>query len=135
MKRQIISELDTGMPELVRGWRNEGPVVIDSHAVTSERWGLRSIPYSPQTLLEIGISHVVCLSADAATLRSRIEQAPEGRPVESPERLEQLDHAQVALAMAYAHTLGAPAFVLDATRPLDAVQSDAAECCDLRPRL
>lgn len=43
---ELIMELDASLPTLLGGWREDGPVVIDSHAVTSEIWGLRALPYS-----------------------------------------------------------------------------------------
>ncbi len=132
VKRALIAELDAQMPGQVQRWVRDGPVVIDTHAVTAERWGLRSIPYNAETLQAIGITHLVCLSADAATLRNRIEIEAGGRPLESAAKLAQLDQAQVSVVLAYAHTLGAPAFVIDAGRPLDAVQRDVADCCDLQ---
>jgi hypothetical protein len=53
---------------LLAGWREDGPVVIDSHAVTSEVWGLRALPYSTDALTAIGITQIVCLIADGETL-------------------------------------------------------------------
>src|SRR5688500_3313637 len=43
---ELIEEIDSSLPSVVAEWREAGPVVIDSHAVTSEAWGLRATPYS-----------------------------------------------------------------------------------------
>lgn len=131
IKRQLIAELDAQMPDQVQLWVRDGPVVIDTHAVTSERWGLRSIPYSAEVLRAIGATHLVCLSAGAGTLQARIKSDSGGRPVESEVKLAQLEQAQIAVLLAYAHTLGGSAFIVDANRPLGDVQRDVAALCGL----
>jgi adenylate kinase len=121
VRKELIGELDASLPGLLAEWRNTGPVIIDSHAVTSEPWGLRAIPYSRNALLRLGLTRIVCLMADGQTLFDRIDRDPAGRRSEDRWKLGQLNNAQVALAASYAHTTGLPVCAIDARRPLDEV--------------
>lgn len=127
----MIQALDRELPGIIDTWRSDGPVIIDSHAVTSEMYGLRAIPYSPTSLAALGISHVVCLTCDPELLLARIQARPDGRRQESPWKLDQMNSAQVSLAVAYAHTLGVPVHLVDARETLERVQAAVAMCCGL----
>lgn len=128
---ELITELDASLPTLLGGWREDGPVVIDSHAVTSETWGLRALPYSTDALIAIGITHMICLAADAETLLARIRATPDGRRADDPWKLEQLNNTQLALAAAYAHTLGIGLCAVDARASMDDVCREVALRCKL----
>lgn len=128
-----VRDLDRALPELVRGWRNANPVVIDSHAVTSERWGLKAVPYSVSAITELAPSHLICLACDPETLARRIFARPDGRRAESGWKMDLINHAQVALTFAYAHSLGIAAHVVDASAPLQDVVNTVADLCQLLP--
>lgn len=128
---ELISELDAKLPTLLAGWQEDGPVVIDSHAVTSETWGLRALPYSADALGAIGITHIICLIADGGTLIGRIRATPEGRRADDPWKLEQLNNTQLALAAAYAHTLGIALSAIDARASRHDVFRSVAMHCKL----
>lgn len=130
---ELIAELDASLPMLLAGWREVGPVVIDSHAVTSEVWGLRALPYSPDALTAIGISQIVCLIADGETLFGRIRAEPDGRRADDPWKLEQLNNTQLALSAAYAHTLGLGLSAIDARLSRNDVCRAVASRCNLVP--
>jgi adenylate kinase len=130
---KLIAELDASLPTLLAGWREEGPVVIDSHAVTSETWGLRALPYNADALSAIGITHIICLIADGETLLERIRATPEGRRADDPWKLEQLNNTQLALAAAYTHTLGIGLFAIDARASREDVCRGVASRCGLVP--
>lgn len=129
----LIAELDASLPMLLGGWREDGLVVIDSHAVTSEVWGLRALPYSTGALTAIGISQIVCLIADGETLLGRIRATPEGRRADDRWKLEQLNNTQLAFSAAYAHTLGIGLSVVDARSSRDDVCRAVASRCNLVP--
>lgn len=131
ISRGLIADLDDRLPALMDEWRRESAVVIDSHAVTSEVWGLRAIPYDADGLSRLGLTHIVCLVADAGTLGARINAQAEGRRVEDPWKLDQINNAQVALAMAYAQSLGCVAHIVDARPPADQVAAVVASMCGL----
>lgn len=126
VQKELIMELDAALPGTISEWRRSGPVVIDSHAVTSESWGLRALPYSSDALLRLAVTRIVCLMADGDTLLGRIALNPAGRRSEDVWKLEQLNNAQVALAATYAHTLGVPLCAIDARRPFSDVCAAAA---------
>jgi len=130
---ELIADLDASLPTLLAGWREDGPVVIDSHPVTSETWGLRALPYSTARLSAIGITHIICLIADGETLLGRIRATPEGRRADDPWKLEQLNNTQLALAAAYAHTLGIGLSAIDARESRDDVCRGVASRCILVP--
>jgi adenylate kinase len=131
--RHLIQKIDRELPSLMEAWRRKQPVVIDSHAVTNERWGLRAIPYSPEVLAALGLSHVVCLMCDAATIAARIDASPEGRQPSSLGKLEQLNNAQLTLALVYGHSIGVPVSMIDANQPLGIVCEAVANSCGLAP--
>jgi adenylate kinase len=130
---ELIAELDSSLPTLLTGWREQGPVVIDSHAVTSETWGLRALPYGTDALRAIGATHIVCLFADGETLLERIRRMPDGRRADDPWKLEQLNNTQLALAAAYAHTLGIGVSAVDARASRNDVCRAVASRCKLEP--
>ena len=131
MTRELISGLDRRLPDLLKEWRRESPVVVDSHAVTAEAWGLRAIPYSPESLSRLELTHIVCLIADAGTLQTRIEDQPDGRRLEDAWKLEQINQAQMALAISYAHPLGSVVHLVDARPPASEVSATVAANCGL----
>jgi adenylate kinase len=128
---ELIAELDASVPAILATWREDGPVAIDSHAVTSETWGLRALPYNIDALSAIGPSHIICLIADGETLLGRIRATPEGRRTEDSWKLEQLNNAQLALAAAYAHTLGIGLFAVDTRATREVVCREVAARCKL----
>jgi adenylate kinase len=130
---ELIEELDARLPTHLAGWREDGPVVIDSHAVTTEPWGLRALPYSTDALTAIGITNIICLIADGGTLLGRIRATPDGRRADDLWKLEELNNAQLALAAAYAHTLGIGLSAVDARAPRDDVCRRVASQCKLAP--
>lgn len=128
----MIGEIDASLPALLAQWRAEGPVVIDSHAVTSETWGLGTLPYSHDALKALSVTHLICLIADGDTLLSRIRADAGGRRLEDSWKLEQLNSTQLALAVAYAHTLGVGLSAIDVRAPLSEVCQKVALRCDLK---
>lgn len=89
-------------------------LVVDSHAVTKERYGFRCVPYSAAGLASVGFTHLVCLSASPAVVAGRIKAAAEGRPLPSLDELAMHNEMQRSLTLTYAHTLGVPAYILAA---------------------
>jgi len=131
VSKELVAELDAALPGILSEWRDSGPVIIDSHAVTSEAWGLRAIPYRAESLPRLGITHIICLMADGQTMLDRVLQAPAGRRSEDIWKLDQLNNSQLALAASYAHTLGVPVHAIDARLSLEEVCGATAMQCGL----
>lgn len=128
VRAALIADLDARLPAILSDWCASGPVVIDSHAVTTEIWGLRTIPYGANSIARLGITRIICLMADGQAMRDRIGRDPAGRRLEDCWKLDQLNAAQVALAQAYGHTLGVSVYVIDARAALAEVCAAAAAC-------
>jgi len=128
---EVVADLDASLPMLLAEWRQHQPVIIDSHAVTSESWGLRALPYGIESLRAVGITRIICLIADGETLLARIRSSPGGRRPEDAWKLDQLNNTQLALAAAYAHTLAIGASAIDARAPLEEVCRAVASRCAL----
>jgi adenylate kinase len=99
-------------------------VVVDSHALTAETYGLRAVPYSATGLLAMGFTHIVCLTAPPEIVRNRIDRQADGR--RGQDEWDMLSHAalQAGLALSYAHTLGVPFAFLRSDRDLAEVVDD-----------
>ena len=85
--------------------------------MTYETYGLRVIPFTPQQLVELGLTAVVCLTASPELIVSRIAAEPAGRPSQPLARVSQALTAQTAVAVNYSVQLGVPLHVVDTDRP------------------
>jgi len=106
-------------------------VVIDSHAVTKEEWGFRAIPYSPATLSNLGVTHIVCLYAPTKVVAVRIAESSGGRPLPSPYEVDMHQALQGSLALTYSHTLGVPIFFVANEAALAVAAGSVASCLGL----
>jgi adenylate kinase len=126
---QQIVDLDAHLASRVTEAVTRGQsVVIDSHAVTAERYGFRVIPYQPAGLVGMKITHLVCLYASTSELQRRVGLDAGGRRLLVEGELERHSRLQESLTLAYSHTLGVPAYFVDAD---DGEASVAAEVASL----
>lgn len=115
--REMVHDTDQELVELVSGRDPQVSVVLDSHAVTYETYGLRVIPFTPQRLVELGLTAVVCLTASPELIVSRVATEPAGRPLQPLAKVGQALTTQTAVAVNYSVQLGVPLHVVDTDRP------------------
>lgn len=106
-------------------------VVIDSHAVTRESYGFRTVPYDISTIRSLGLTSIVCLYASPATIRRRHELDRGGRREGDEFHLQMHTSLQSSLAMTYSHTADVPVFFIDADPSPTEVLSSAVSACRL----
>ena len=115
---EAVHAVDAELAEYVADHRLDGSVLVDSHAVTSEDYGYRAVPFKPEVLTAVGFDAVVCLAADPATLAERVAADPASRRVVEVDEIEQAQRLQEGVATAYAVILGVPLYVIDTDRPV-----------------
>lgn len=111
--------VDQELGEFIAERRSSQSVLIDSHAVTYEKYGYRVIPFTASTLVNLRLDAVVCLTAPSAIILARIGAAPEGRRPVSLDAIEQAQRLQEAVAVGYALSLGVPLYIVDAGQQVE----------------
>jgi adenylate kinase len=86
--------------------------VVDSHAVSKERYGWRAVPDTPRLLAQFGYIWLVHLHAPPALIFERTQRSLGGRLANSPEEVVVLDVLQMSVSIYYAATLGRPLHVV-----------------------
>jgi adenylate kinase len=115
---RVVDEFVRERVAYLSGKRN---LVVDSHAVTAEKFGFRAVPYSASMFRDIGFTHIACLFAPAEVVAARIAASPGGRPVLSQDSLDMHAQLQASLALSYAHSSGLPIAFIDAQGAPDEV--------------
>lgn len=123
-----VFEVDQYVREQVRRLRQRHQnVIVDSHALTAERYGFRAVPYSAEVFGHIGYTHVACLEVSPEITRARIEKRAQGRPLLSEQGFAAHAQLQAALALAYAHSGGIPFALIDSSGTSETTVSTLAE--------
>jgi adenylate kinase len=113
--RTAVMAVDEQLSEFVLAHRREGLVIIDSHAVTDERFGQRVIPFAPSLLGSLALDAIICLTAPAGVIAARVAGHREARMRRSPEEIALAQELQHSVAVGYAVSTGAPLYVVDST--------------------
>lgn len=111
----LVRELDNWMLDQVDKFRAEGPVLIDSHAVTLEKYGFRVIPFSADYLKRLQLTRICCLFTSAKECIERIQKNPGGRPLPSDERIHMHINIQMEIASVYSVLTGCPLYLFDSS--------------------
>lgn len=119
-----VLSADKEVQRIIAAASKEMTLIVDSHAVTRERYGFRAVPYGLAQWRELPFSHVVCLWAEREVVRARIKEKPEGRPTLTDEEFDMHAQLQSSLAITYAHTGGLPIAFVNSGAPLESVVSD-----------
>ena len=110
-----VEKLDNRLISEIRRLRRNCNIIIDSHAVTRERFGFRVTPFSLDQLGRLDLDAVGALHCDPRILAARIKAHPEGRRKVTSEQARHHQFLQQAVAITYAIACGCPLFVLDNT--------------------
>jgi adenylate kinase len=115
ISHQDVQKLDAQLISEFGRLRKRTNLVIDSHAVTKERFGYRITPFSEDQLGKLRLDAVVSLYCDPEVLVNRVQANPEGRRSISLEEARHHQFLQEAVASVYGIICGAPVFIIDNT--------------------
>lgn len=119
-----VATVDASLVKLVTERRGRSHIVIDSHAVTKERYGFRVTPFAIPVLQAIAPTMIVMLYTDPRLTIDRIIQDARGRP--TPTVFEAAFHTELqgTVALTYGIHLGIPVYLLDSSKPTAALVSE-----------
>lgn len=106
--------------------RGKSHVLIDSHALTRETYGFRSIAFSRRQLENLSLDAVIALRADPDELIARVKHDPGGRRELTAELAREIQILQESPCLTYAVVCACPAFVIDSTHLNAQEVADAA---------
>lgn len=103
---QHVAAVDQILLDFVANNRRIGPVIIDSHPVTKERFGFRITPYSLQDFSKLRPTHIWMLYTPAEVALERIAANSQGRPSITIEEATMHTQLQASVAATYGMSLG-----------------------------
>lgn len=121
-----IAKLDSVLLDFVARKRESAHVVIDSHAVTKERYGYSCTPFSLKTLGQLHPTMIVVLYASPEVIVERIARDPGGRSMVTQWEADFHTQLQATVAISYSVSCAAPAFFFDVARGSETVAKDIA---------
>lgn len=116
-----VSAVDQMLIDFVRDRRDLVPVIIDSHAVTKERYGFRVTPFSRTLLERLSPTAIFMLYTEPQVVIQRIQANSQGRPLVSIFEAQFHCDIQASIAASYAFYLGIPIYYLDSDREVDSL--------------
>lgn len=121
-----VRSLDEEVISGIATFRTDSHVIIDSHAVTRERYGFRAVPFSLEQLGRLSFDAILILRCDPEEALHRIENKPDGRRSVTLELAREHQLLQETVGLMYGIASGCPVFVIDTTnKHQSAVISDA----------
>jgi adenylate kinase len=118
IRHQDVGQMDAFLIRRLGDLRRRTNVVIDSHAVTREKFGFRVTPFSLGQLSKLKLNAIVALHCDPVVLVKRIGANRQGRRGVTVEEARHHQIMQEAVALIYAVACGCPLFIIDNTRTL-----------------
>jgi len=118
---QAVDKLLLGFVETSR---DQGHVIIDSHAVTKENYGFRVTAFSSEQLMQLKPDEIWVLYAAPEITLTRISEDPGGRPEVSAEEARMHTFLQASVATSYGIATGKPVYLFDADRSQKELVSD-----------
>lgn len=120
-----------GVNALMRAWIDErsqhAHLLIDSHQVTFEEFGLFYVPFQDDELWSLPIDEVWVMDVEPHLAIERIERNPKGRPLPSEHLARLHSSSQLAVATAYGAMKGVPVVMFDGSRDEDWIADIAAK--------
>jgi adenylate kinase len=111
-----VGSIDDWVIQRISELRQHSDVVLDSHALTAESYGLRAVPFSALQLQKLKLDAVLVLRCDPTALSERTQQKPDGRRDIPQELMRELQIPQETVGISYAIACGCPIFFIDTTR-------------------
>jgi len=113
----VVASLDAAVADDISSWLQQSHVVIASHAVTHEDYGVRITAFSHETLSRLPLSAIVVLQAPPEVLVERVKTKEDGRTWNTPRQAQRLQDLQSTLALTYGVACGCPVYIFDSTLP------------------
>lgn len=117
IRPEDVNAVDGQLTRFVQENRTKTHIIIDSHAVTKERFGFRVTPFAVETLLAVRPTMIFMLNAEA--VRERIAAESQGRPQVSSFESDLHTHLQASVAVTSSIQLGVPLYLLDSAAPTE----------------
>jgi adenylate kinase len=111
-----VGSVDDWVIKRISELRQHSDVVLDSHALTAETYGLRAVPFSAGQLQRLKLDAVLVLRSDPAVLLRRAQQKPDGRRDVPEDLMRELQILQSSVGISYAIACGCPIFFIDTTQ-------------------
>lgn len=112
-----VNAVDNLLLRRVSTERKKAHVIIDTHAVTKEKYGYRVMPFRLDQIASLSPTFIVCLYADSSTVRSRIKSDAQGRPQITDFEADFHAFLQGVVAVTYGISEGVPVYFLDTAKP------------------
>jgi adenylate kinase len=118
IRPEDVRAVDAMLLAYVNENRSRTHIVIDSHAVTKERYGFRVTPFSLEQLNALRPTRICVLYTEAEVVRERIAASSLGRPQVTPFEADFHTDLQASVALIYGINLGIPVYFFDSSRPV-----------------
>ena len=121
-----VADMDARIIADISALRKSSDVIIDSHALTREEYGLRAIPFSARHLSTLQLDALLVLRCDPEALLARIDADRGGRREMTVELAREIQLLQESLCLNYAVLCGCSFYVIDTTnKTTNEVKSNA----------
>ena len=114
-----INAVDASMIQLIEENKWSTHIIIDSHAVSRERYGYRATLFDLDKLRRLAISFVVCLYAPPEVICQRIVDNHDGRPLITLYEADFHTYLQAEVALNYGLICQVPVYFLDSQLPVE----------------
>jgi len=121
-----VRAVDRLLLDFVTEARTRAHVVVDSHAVTRERYGFRVTPYSLGDFALLSADAICVLFTPPDVAVERIDRSPAGRPRVTLWESGFHTGLQASVATTYGMSIGVPIYLIDSSPPIDDVVSEVA---------
>ena len=119
IRPEDVDAVDRRLIRFVEENRINTHIIIDSHAVTKEKFGFRVTPFASDRLLAVKPTMIFMLYATAAVVQERIAAESQGRPQVSPQEADLHTYLQASVAITYSVQAGVPLYLLDSSAPTE----------------
>lgn len=110
-----VSDTDEWVIAEIARLRKTSDVIIDSHALTREEYGLRAIPFSSHHLSTLQLDALLLLRCDPEALLARVAADRGGRREMSVELAREIQLLQESLCLNYAVLCACTFYAIDTT--------------------
>jgi len=121
-----VNAVDKQLVAFVADARKRSHVIIDSHAVTKERYGFRVTPYSLRDFAQLSPDAICVLFTSPEVAVTRIDRSPAGRPRVTLWEAGFHTGLQASVATTYGMSAGIPIYLIDSSVPADDVVAEVA---------
>lgn len=126
-----VQEADRRLQSVLDETSRNMHLIIDSHPVTVEEYGIRVTPFGRRELESLNLDCIVCLFASANVISNRIKENAQGRPLPSHEKISTILSLQLSVASQYATMIGKPLYILESNVAELELAHKIIEVCDL----